>query len=187
MRAVRSYLMIISERFTKEQWLWLRERVWMLYVLSSSIDHGVSLAVGKNVKTTLWHCKLGHLSESGMKILKSKNALIDMQDANFEFCEDCLYDKQKNLALWRMEETKSLKDWSWCIQMFWGPSSTKSFGGNSFFVILINDASRKTWIFNLKRKIRCLQDLQDMEDSCEEERLHKSNVGALTKFLWNWH
>lgn len=68
------------------------ERVRMLYVLSLCFDHVVSLTVGKNEKIMLWHGRLSHLSESGTGILNFKNVLIYTKDANFDLCEDCLYD-----------------------------------------------------------------------------------------------
>lgn len=49
------------------------ERVGTLYAISSCIDHVVSLAAGKNEKTTFWHHKLSHLSKSGMRFFMSKN------------------------------------------------------------------------------------------------------------------
>lgn len=79
--------------------------------------HVVSLAIRKNEKATLWYCKLSHLSESGMWILKSKNALIDTEDASFDFCEDCLYDKYKRVRFMKDELEKKFERLSWCIQM----------------------------------------------------------------------
>ncbi|KAK3010015.1 hypothetical protein RJ639_011018 [Escallonia herrerae] len=43
--------------------------------------------------------RLGHLSESGMKILHSKNALPWMKYIQLDFCEGCVYGKQKRMIL----------------------------------------------------------------------------------------
>lgn len=44
------------------------KRVGTLYLLSTQVDHVVSLAAERNEKTTLWHHMLRHLSVSGMRI-----------------------------------------------------------------------------------------------------------------------
>ncbi|KAK2999025.1 hypothetical protein RJ639_024468 [Escallonia herrerae] len=71
------------------------ERVGTLYTLSCTHSHSISLAFTENQRTTLWHHRLGHLSESGMKILYSKNALPGMKNIQLDFCEGCVYGKQK--------------------------------------------------------------------------------------------
>lgn len=69
------------------------ERVGTLYLLFTQVDHVVFLAAERNEKTILWHHMLRHLSESGMRILKSKDALTYMKDASFNFCENCVFRK----------------------------------------------------------------------------------------------
>lgn len=124
----------------------------MMYVLSSCIDHAVSLTAGKNEKATLWHCILSHLSESGMRILKPKNTFTNMEDVSFDFCEEFLYDKQKIVSFIKDGREKKSERLEWGHTDVRGPSSTKSFGDNSYFLTFICDASRKTWIYTLKEK-----------------------------------
>ncbi|KAK2985217.1 hypothetical protein RJ640_010506 [Escallonia rubra] len=62
------------------------EKVGTLYTLS------------ENQRTTLWHHRLGHLSESGMKILHSKNALPGMKNIQLDLCEACVYGKQRRVS-----------------------------------------------------------------------------------------
>lgn len=116
------------------------ERVGTLYVFSSCIDHVVSLAAGKNEKTTLWHRKLSHLSKNGMRILKSMNALIGMEDASFDFCEDCLYDKLKRVSFMKDGREKKFARLELVHEDVWGPSPTKSLGSNSYIETFIDNA-----------------------------------------------
>ena len=39
----------------------------------------------------MWHHRLGHMSEKGMKILHSKNFFPRLKNINLEFCENCVY------------------------------------------------------------------------------------------------
>ena len=43
--------------------------------------------------TTLWHNRLGHMSEKGMKVLHSKKILLGLKCVNMDFCEICVYGK----------------------------------------------------------------------------------------------
>ena len=49
------------------------KKIGTLYMISSSRD---TIAVAKvSIDTSLWHCRLGHMSEKGMKMLLSKGKL----------------------------------------------------------------------------------------------------------------
>ena len=39
----------------------------------------------------------------------------------------------------------------------WGPSSVSSIGGSRYFVVFVDDYSRYSWIFNMKRHSELLQ------------------------------
>ena len=46
-------------------------------------------------ESTLWHNRLGHMSAKGMKVIHSKNVLQGLKCVNMDFCESCVYGKQK--------------------------------------------------------------------------------------------
>lgn len=67
------------------------------------------------------------------------------------FCKHCIFGKQSR------HKFKVGNHISKCILDYvhsnvWGPSPTISFGGASYFVIFIDDFSRKVWVYILKRK-----------------------------------
>ena len=43
----------------------------------------------------LWHNRLGHMSEKGMKVLHSKKFLSGLKCVNMDFYESCVYGKKK--------------------------------------------------------------------------------------------
>eukprot|EP00253_Pinus_taeda_P024886 PITA_24886 len=58
----------------------------------------------------LWHHRLGHMSEKGVKILHSKNLLLGLKNVDLDFCENCIYGKQKRVRFLRVgKEKKSEK------------------------------------------------------------------------------
>ncbi|KAK3035140.1 hypothetical protein RJ639_032813 [Escallonia herrerae] len=119
------------------------ERVGTLYTLSGTHNHSISLAFTENQRTTLWHHRLGHLSESGMKILHSKKALPGMKNIQLDFCEGCVYGKQKWVSFRRDGKEKKIKMLELVHTDVCGPTTVKSLG---------DDASRKTWIYAIRQK-----------------------------------
>ncbi|KAG9441314.1 hypothetical protein H6P81_017168 [Aristolochia fimbriata] len=115
--------------------------VGTLYPLCTKVDQIVSLAAEKDDKASLWHHRLGHLSESGMRILHSKKVLTD-----------CVLGKQKRVSFNKDDREEKSNRLDLVHTNVWGPAQGKSFGGNLYFVIFIDDYSRKTWIYTLKEK-----------------------------------
>ncbi|KAE8691518.1 Vacuolar-sorting receptor 1 [Hibiscus syriacus] len=64
-----------------------------LYV-TSSLENIIEVAETDG-KSNLWHQRLGHMSEKGMKILLSKGKLPDLKNVDVGLCEDCIFGKQK--------------------------------------------------------------------------------------------
>ncbi|KAG9446485.1 hypothetical protein H6P81_012613 [Aristolochia fimbriata] len=126
--------------------------VGTLYPLCTKVDQIVSLAAEKDDKASLWHRRLGHLSESRMRILHSKKVLTGITNICFDFCEDCVLGKQKRVSFNKDGREKKSNKLDLVHTDVWGPAQGKSFGGNLYFVIFIDDYSRKTWIYTLKKK-----------------------------------
>ena len=63
----------------------------MLHVTNVK-DHVICVA--KQPSVSLWHCRLGHMSESGMKTLSHLGYVLGFNFLDMSFCEHCLYGKQ---------------------------------------------------------------------------------------------
>ncbi|KAK2985190.1 hypothetical protein RJ640_010479 [Escallonia rubra] len=126
------------------------ERVGTLYTLLGTYNHSISLASTENPRTTLWHHRLRHLSESGMRILHSKNLLPGMKNIQLDFCEGCVCGKQKQVSFQKDGKDRKTERLELVHIDSCGPTTVKSLGGNFYFVSFIDDASRKTWIYAIK-------------------------------------
>ena len=62
-----------------------------LYMTSSPRD--TIIVVEASTDTNLWHRKLGHMSEKGMKMLLSKGKLPELKSDDFDICESCILGK----------------------------------------------------------------------------------------------
>eukprot|EP00253_Pinus_taeda_P023019 PITA_23019 len=68
------------------------EKFGTLY-LCNGISNYVNALTSKGADATLWHHRLGHMSEKGMKILHSRNSLPGLKNVDLDFRENCIYGK----------------------------------------------------------------------------------------------
>lgn len=105
----------------------------------------------RNDFTTLWHMRLGHLSEKGMQVL-SKRGYFGKQGINkLEFCEHCIFGKKKRVSFANaIHSTKGILDY--IHSDLWGPSKVPSNGKSRYMLTFTDDYSRKIWVYFLKHK-----------------------------------
>jgi hypothetical protein len=77
------------------------EKVGTLYLCTGNNDSSISL-YSTGVDTTLWHHRLRHMSEKGMHILHKINLFLDLKQIDLDFCENCVYGKQKRVIFLRV-------------------------------------------------------------------------------------
>ncbi|RVX02449.1 Retrovirus-related Pol polyprotein from transposon TNT 1-94 [Vitis vinifera] len=78
-----------------------------LYMTSCPRD---TIAVADaSTDTSLWHRRLGHMSEKGMKMLLSKGKLPELKSIDFDMCESCILgSKKRRFKKWKaMVETET--------------------------------------------------------------------------------
>ena len=68
------------------------EKVGTLY-LCNGISNFVNALTSTGEDTTLWHHRLGNMSEKGMKSLHSRNFLPGLKHVDLKFSENCVYGK----------------------------------------------------------------------------------------------
>ncbi|KAL8162558.1 hypothetical protein V2J09_014047 [Rumex salicifolius] len=113
-----------------------------LYSTGGSSD--CIVVVRENGDADLWHCRLGHMSEKGMKVLCSKDLLPGLKSAKIGLCEDYIFEKQKR----NFEEAEA----GVSSQQSMGLAFVKSLSGASYYMTLIDDFTGKIWVYFLKQK-----------------------------------
>jgi len=98
------------------------KRVGNLYFLQgSTVTGSVSIASSDPTSdvnvTKLWHMRLGHMSERGMTILSKRDLLCGQCTSSLEFCEHCVFGKQKRLSF-STAITGPRKRWITSIRIF---------------------------------------------------------------------
>jgi transposase InsO family protein len=102
-------------------------------------------------KATLWHRRLGHISEKGLQVMSNQKLLGKDKISKVDFCEHCVLAKQHRLKF-QVGKHQSTQVLEYIHSDLWGPSRTATHGGNLYFLSIIDDFSRKVWVYLLKNK-----------------------------------
>nr|KYP38714.1 Retrovirus-related Pol polyprotein from transposon TNT 1-94 [Cajanus cajan] len=126
--------------------------LYMLQGSTNSISESISVTDKHTPDLThLWYMLLGHMSERGMMVLSKQQLLGDHIIKELKFCEHCVFGKYHRIKFPKAQHTtKSTLDY--VHSDYWGPSRVPSLGGGRYFLSIIDDYSRMTWIFIMKHK-----------------------------------
>ena len=72
------------------------KKVGTLYLTSHGSD--TLAVVDSKESSNLWHYRLGHMSEKGMKVMQSNGKLPGLESVDIDMCEDCIFGKQKRVS-----------------------------------------------------------------------------------------
>jgi hypothetical protein len=121
-----------------------------LYMTTNTRDT-VAIA-DASVDSNLWHLRLGHMSEKGMKVLLSNGKLPELKSVESAMCEGCILGKQKRVSFVKLGRAPKPGKLELVHTDLWGPSPVASLGGSWYYITFIDDSSRKVWVYFLKSK-----------------------------------
>jgi len=107
---------------------------------------------------TLWHFRLGHLSNKSIYVIKNKFPFVKYNKSFI--CDICYFAKQKRLPF-PFNASKSKKCFDLIDVDVWGLYSLSSIHGHKYFLTLVYAYSRYTWVFPLKRKSEVVKILEN--------------------------
>jgi hypothetical protein len=101
---------------------------------------------------------LGHIEEKGLRLLHGKGMVEGMSNysLDFDFCEHCLYGKQ-NQVRFPSGATRAEGILQLVHSDVFGPVSVPSLGKSMYYVSFIDDFSRKTWTYFLRKKYKVFE------------------------------
>ncbi|CAH9052299.1 unnamed protein product [Cuscuta europaea] len=137
--------------------LFKAEKVNNLYVCHAKpyIDSVNAVNVVHTDKTLLWHNRLGHMSNKGLGIMHKHGYLGKDSVNSLTFCESCVLGKQHRVQF-PLSSYPNMTKCSYVLEYVhadvWGPASIPTHGGKRYFLSLIDDFSRKVWVYLLEHK-----------------------------------
>ena len=127
-------------------------RVQDLYIFAINSSHSVvdnSEVCINTVSVQTWHNRLGHLSNKCFDLLQEQ--LHCKSISNNVPCSICPLAKQRKLSFISHNNlSKSSFDLIHCD--IWGPYHIESHSGHRYFLTLMDDSTRFTWLYLLKHK-----------------------------------
>ncbi|KAJ4717014.1 Retrovirus-related Pol polyprotein from transposon TNT 1-94 [Melia azedarach] len=166
------------------------KRGTLYFLQGSTLSSSVAVAsseIDKDNMTKLWHMRLGHMSARGMQILSKGDLLCGHKIKDLEFCEHCIFGKLHRSKFPKaIHRTKGTLDYihSDC----WGPSRVESLGGHRYFVSMIDDFSRMTWVFIMKHKSEAFKNFRQWKALVENQtgkKIKRLRTDNGLEFCWS--
>ena len=79
-----------------------------MYMTSSPGD--IIAVAEASTDASLWHRRLGHMSEKGMKMLLSKGKIPKLKSINLDMCERCTLGNQKMVSFLKTNRTSKARN-----------------------------------------------------------------------------
>jgi hypothetical protein len=140
---------------------------------SADVEH--SSVGGDSVE--LWHHRLGHLDVRSIYALQMMVKGINLGKTSPPVttlvCEACTEGKQYAAKWGNNEERVATKPLEIVHSGVCGPMKTTSIGGAKYFVIFVDDYSRKVWVYTMKCKGEWFERFKELQTLVETQSGHK--------------
>ena len=97
----------------------------------------------------IWHCRMGHPSKRVLEKLAKQ--YTDIHSTDIDVCTPCHLAKQHKLPF-PLNKTSSDHVFDLVHMDIWGPLNVHSLHGHKYFLTVVDDHSRYTWIHLMKSK-----------------------------------
>jgi transposase InsO family protein len=87
-----------------------------------------------------------------------------------DLCEHCIYGKSKRVRFLRFIKEKKSERLYLVHTDVWGPTQVSSLGGSHYYVTVIDDATRKTWVYYIQQKYDVFDTYKKWKALVENER-----------------
>jgi len=146
---------IIADSESTETFL-VGKRVSNVYMLNvSSIIPSMNCLLSQDDESWLWHRRLAHIHMHHLNRIASKDLVIGLPKLKFErnkLCETCQKGKQTKSSFKPINVVSTTRPLELLHMDLFGPSRTKSLGGNYYGLVIIDDYSRFTWTLFIPTK-----------------------------------
>ncbi|GKB22179.1 retrovirus-related pol polyprotein from transposon TNT 1-94 [Tanacetum coccineum] len=157
----------------------IRKRGLYVMKLGKKPEDKICLATNDE-NSTLWHRRLGHANMRLIQSLESKELVRNLPKLRFDehFYDACRIGKQAHAT----HKVKNLVSTTRCLELLlmdlFGPSIVRSYGGNLYTLVIVDDYSRYTWTRFLKTKIKAFEQFEIFSKKMQNQ------VGCSIVSIW---
>ncbi|GJV64786.1 retrovirus-related pol polyprotein from transposon TNT 1-94 [Tanacetum coccineum] len=127
--------------------------------LNASVEEKDSLA-------QVWHKRLGHISEAGLQVLEKQGLFGKKSLGKLKFCENCVLEKSHRVSF-SVERHTTQGVIDYVHSDLWGPSQVESLGGKRYFLSIIDDYSKRVWVYILRFKHEAFKKFKEWKQLVE--------------------
>jgi len=122
-------------------------------------------------KAWCWHMRFGHLNFAALKSLGEKDMVKGMPAINSpnQLCEVCIFGKHARKNFSKVAASKATKPLQLVHADVCGPIVPPSFSKNKYFLLFIDDFSRKMWVYFLRQKSKVFSSFKNFKALVEKE------------------
>lgn len=149
-----------------------------LYILDGeTVTEEVCQAESSKSQISIWHSRLGHMSYKNLQVLVKQGVLSKKDIGKEVFCEHCVVGKAKRVSF------ESGRHETQCVLEYihadlWGsPNVIPSISGSQYFLSLVDDHSRKVWLYFFKKKD------DTFANFCEWKKLVETQVDKKVRYI----
>jgi hypothetical protein len=127
--------------------------------------------LGSEDESWLWHKRLGHINFENLIQLNKKEAIRDLpviKNLSSSLCKQCQHGKQTRVKF-KTKEHSTTKPLEIVHADVCGPMRTAGLKGEIYFLLFVDDFTRMTWMFLLKKKSETFICFQTFKESTENE------------------
>ncbi|GKF76913.1 retrovirus-related pol polyprotein from transposon TNT 1-94 [Tanacetum coccineum] len=105
----------------------------------------------KTVFAQVWHKRLGHINKAGRTTGAGEGLLGKKSLGKLDFCKNCVLGKSHRVSFSvRRHTTQGVIDY--VHSDLWGSSQVESLGGKRHALSIVDDYSRRAWVYILRFK-----------------------------------
>ena len=133
------------------------------------------VATAEDNTSKLWHERFGHISFGVLKEMQKKGMVAHLPAVSElqEPCEACMMGKQQRKAFPRESNNRAQSPLELVHADLCGKMSTTALGGSFYFMLLVNDFSRKMWVHFIREKAEAFGKFKMWHKSVETETRKK--------------
>ena len=142
-----------------------------MFVLNIQSDMAKCLKTCYKDASWIWHLRYGHLNFGGLELLSKKAMVKGLPTINHpeQVCEGCLVGKQFKKSFPKESSSRARRPLELIHTDVCGPIKPGSLGNSNYFLLFIDDFSRKTWVYFLKQKSEVFENFKKFKALVEKE------------------